>query len=475
MSQAIFETTEQSYTLDRVRLRFRDPKVEKEFEQESLRQSINFIRIYIVAGTGLYMMFGILDRIAGGSEYLSLWAIRYGVVTPILLAILALTFFPAFFKHAQLALGTTMMSAGLSIVVMTAIMSPPFNSNYYAGLIMVVIYCGTLIRLKFIHSLWMSIFLFACYQAVCWKINPIPTNVAISNDFFLIMATGVGLFSGYLEETYIRKAYASQKIIEDKNTFLKVLLQESQKANRSKSEFLATMSHELRTPLNAVIGFSDILKKQIFGPLGNEKYTDYVNDIHRSGSHLLSIINEILDLAKAESGKLELDEREVDVTEIIDRCIRMCHEQMQSGKISLVGPQNHEHVYVRADERLLFQIVLNLVSNAVKFTPDDGQVHISVAASASEGVVIKIADTGIGIAPADVERVLRPFEQVESSLTRRHSGTGLGLPYAVRLAQLHGGKLTLESAPGKGTTASVWLPPKRFIGFGLAVPLQAAV
>jgi signal transduction histidine kinase len=124
---------------------------------------------------------------------------------------------------------------------------------------------------------------------------------------------------------------------------------------------------------------------------------------------------------------------------------------------------------------ILFQIVLNLVSNAVKFTPDDGQVHISVAASASEGVVIKIADTGIGIAPADVERVLRPFEQVESSLTRRHSGTGLGLPYAVRLAQLHGGKLTLESAPGKGTTASVWLPPKRFIGFGLAAPLQAAV
>ena len=471
---SLFETTDQSFALDRVRLRFRDPQVEAQFMRESLAQSINFIRTYLIAGTGLYMMFGILDQIAGGADYLTLWGIRYGVVTPILLAVFGLTFSRAFAKYAQIALGATMMFAGLSIVAMTAIMSAPFNSQYYAGLIMVVIYCGTLIRLKFIHSLWISIFLFACYQAVCWWINPLPIETAISNNFFLVMATGVGLFSGYIEETYIRKAYSSQKIIEAKNALLNVLLQESHKANRSKSEFLATMSHELRTPLNAVIGFSDILKKQMFGPLGNDKYTDYVNDIHRSGSHLLSIINDILDLAKAESGKLELEEREVDVVDIIERCIRMCQGPAQNGKVRVVPPPVLHSVYVRADERLLFQLVLNLVSNAVKFTREGGEVRFSVAASQEEGVIVKVMDTGIGIPPDDIPRVLRPFEQVESSLARRHGGTGLGLPYAERLAQLHGGKLTLESELGRGTTAIVWLPPGRFMGFGNVVRLKAA-
>ena len=301
-----------------------------------------------------------------------------------------------------------------------------------------------------------------------------PFEKAISNDFFLFMATGVGLFSGYIEETYIRRAYASQKIIEGKNILLNVLLQESHKANRSKSEFLATVSHELRTPLNAVIGFSDILKKQMFGPLGNDKYTDYVNDIHRSGSHLLSIINEILDLAKAESGKLKLDEREVEVLDVLDRCIHMCNEAAHVGKVKLVPPQNREPILIRADERLFFQLVLNLVSNAVKFTPEGGEVRFSVAASVQEGVVIKVIDTGIGIAPEDIPRVLRPFEQVEGSLTRRHGGTGLGLPYADRLAQLHDGKLAIESELRRGTTATIWLPPSRFIGFGQVLPYRAA-
>jgi signal transduction histidine kinase len=469
-----FKTAESSFALDRVRLRFRDPQEEAVFGRESLAQSINFIRAYLIAGAGLYALFGILDTIVGGDQLYQLLAIRYGIVTPVILGVFAYTFFPAFLRRAQAALVIATLTAGFSIVVMTAIMSGPFKDGYYAGLIMVVIYCGTLIRLKFIHSLWISILLFVSYQLVCWWINPIPLEKAISNDFFLFMATGVGLFSGYIEETYIRRAYASQKIIESKNVLLNVLLQESHKANRSKSEFLATVSHELRTPLNAVIGFSDILKKQMFGPLGNDKYTDYVNDIYRSGSHLLSIINEILDLAKAESGKLELDEREVEIFDIIERCIRMCHEAAYTGKVNFIPPHNSDPVHIRVDERLFFQLVLNLVSNAVKFTPEGGEVRFSVTASANEGVVIKVADTGIGIAPEDIPRVLRPFEQVEGSLTRRHGGTGLGLPYADRLAQLHGGKLTIESELRRGTTATIWLPPSRFIGYGQIVPFRAA-
>ena len=231
-----------------------------------------------------------------------------------------------------------MFASGFGIILMTAVMSAPFNSQYYAGLIMVVIYCGSLIRLKFFHSLWISLLLIAAYQVVCLWINPIPAKNFINNDFFLAMSTGVGLFSGYIQEMYIRRAYVSQKIIEDKNAVTTLLLHEANQANKSKSEFLATMSHEFRTPLNAIIGFSDIIKNQVFGAVGNKQYAEYANDINASGQHLLAIINDILDLAKADAGKIQLTEREVDFTDVLRRCVRMCHERAQSGKVRLLFP-----------------------------------------------------------------------------------------------------------------------------------------
>jgi signal transduction histidine kinase len=294
---------EQRFELERIWLRFRDSGVETTFLHDTLRQSINFIRAYLIAGTCLYMFFGILDSVVGGAALKSMFLIRYGMVVPILLSILALTFFPLFFRIAQPALAMAMISSGEGVVAMTAIMGPPFNGQYYAGIIMCAIYCGSLIRLKFHYSVMISIFLFASYQVACVWINPIPLQTYISNNFFLAMATGVGLFSAYIQELYIRRAYVGQRIVEEKNRLVSEALEEAVRANKSKSEFLATMSHELRTPLNAIIGFSDIIKRELFGSLENERYSDYAKDIHDSGSHLLSIINDILDLAKAESGK----------------------------------------------------------------------------------------------------------------------------------------------------------------------------
>ena len=163
--QAPLVYPEQDYRFDHLRLRFRNPGVEQTFVRETLEQSINFVRVYLIAGTCLYICFGVLDMIVGGDLLPALWTIRYGVVCPILLGIFTLTFFPLFYRVAQPALALAMLASGLGIVVMTAIMHAPFNSNYYAGLIMVVIYCGSLIRLKFFHSLWISVFLIAAYQA----------------------------------------------------------------------------------------------------------------------------------------------------------------------------------------------------------------------------------------------------------------------------------------------------------------------
>jgi signal transduction histidine kinase len=454
--------SEPQFQLDRIRLRFRDPNAERMFEAEMLRQSLRFIRVYLVAGTLLYTTFGILDSVVGGPALGPILLIRFGVVTPILLGIFLATFFPVFFRLAQFFLGLAMLFAGMGVVAMTAVMLPPYNWLYYAGLIMVVSYCGTLIRLKFRYSVLISIVLFASYQTVCLWINPIPFQFYINNNFFLTMSTGVGLLSAYIQELYIRKAYMAQKVAEEKNRIATDALEESLRANKSKSEFLATMSHELRTPLNAIIGFSEIITQEMFGAVG-ERYLDYAGDIHQSGSHLLSIINDILDLAKAESGKLQLQEQEFDVTNALLSCVRMCRGRAEDSGVQLLFFGEQTDFRMRGDERLVTQIVVNLLSNSIKFTPSGGSVRLHIAGSRQKGIQITVSDTGIGIAPENIERVLRPFEQVESSMSRSHGGSGLGLPYAKRLAELHGGQLKLESQLEKGTTATVTIPAWRFV------------
>jgi two-component system, cell cycle sensor histidine kinase PleC len=460
------------FELDRVTLRFRDAEVERQFQYDTVRHSIHFIRAYVIAGTLLYLGFGVLDSVVGGTMLPALLMIRYLFVAPTLLAIFALTFFPVFIRIAQPVLGLGMLVSGLGVVAMTAIMAPPYNSLYYAGIVIVASYCGSMIRLKFHNTVLLAIITFASYQAVSLWINPIPREFYISNNFFLVLATGVGLFSAYVQELYIRRAYVGQRIVEEKNRLISEALTEAVRANKSKSEFLATMSHELRTPLNAIIGFSDIIQGELFGPVHNSKYIEYAHDIHDSGAHLLAIINDILDLAKAEAGKLELDEREFDVTKVLESCVRMCQGRAEAGKLKLIFFGGQSEIRAVADERLLLQVLTNLVANAIKFTPEGGSVRLYVTATPQKGIQFRIVDTGIGIAAEDIERVMRPFEQVESSYARRYSGSGLGLPYAKRLTELHGGTLSIESEIGKGTTVSVNLPPSRLVAINPRAVLQ---
>jgi len=452
-----------NYDLDRLRLSFRDAGVEREFEREALKQALNVIRLYLAAGTLLYVAFGALDYIVSKQALVGVFTIRYGFVCPTLLIILILSFTRVFARIGQFALVCSMVSTGLGIVAMTAIMPPPYNAQYYAGLIMVVIWCASMVRVRFLYSIVISIVIVSAYEVVATLVNPIPLATYISNNFFLFMATAVGLFAGYFQELYVRRSYVSQKIIETKNVTLSALLVEADKANRSKSEFLATMSHELRTPLNAIIGFSDVLKKQLYGTLGDGRYVEYVTDINASGMHLLSIINDILDLAKAEAGKLELREDDVDLDESLQSCVQMCRTRAAEGGVTLKLDMPAHGVCAFVDERLMRQLMLNLVSNAVKFTPPGGSASITLEAGAREGIMIRVVDTGVGIPEEHLERVLRPFEQVEGALSRRYGGTGLGLPFAKKIVELHGGSIKLESEVDKGTRVEVRLPASRLI------------
>ncbi len=234
-------------------------------------------------------------------------------------------------------------------------------------------------------------------------------------------------------------------------------------ANRAKSEFLANISHELRTPLNAIIGFSEIIRDEMFGPIGSEQYKDYIKDIHDSGEHLYSLINDILDVSKAEAGKLTLSESEVDIGDAIARCLRLVKERAERGGVKLAVEIEDSLPRLRADERKVKQILINLLSNAVKFTPEGGSVTTTARIERDGRLAITVADTGIGIDEKDMEAVMAPFGQVDSTLSRRYEGTGLGLPLTKALVDLHGGELTLESEVGHGTTATVRFPASRVI------------
>lgn len=233
-------------------------------------------------------------------------------------------------------------------------------------------------------------------------------------------------------------------------------------ANRSKTEFLANMSHELRTPLNAIIGFSEALTREIYGPLGTPKYAEYAEDIHHSGVHLLNIINDILDLSKIEAGKFDLGEDEVELAILIPSVMRIVSPRAEQAGIKLEMVLDNPDVAIICDERALKQVLINLLSNAVKFSHQGTVVKVTVF-SRADTLRIAVIDQGIGMDAEDIPHALEPFRQVDGTLTRNYEGTGLGLPLARRLTELHGGSLSIESAVGKGTSVFIDLPVERLL------------
>jgi PAS domain S-box-containing protein len=232
-------------------------------------------------------------------------------------------------------------------------------------------------------------------------------------------------------------------------------------ASRSKSEFLANISHELRTPLNAIIGFSEIMREEIFGPLGSAQYREYIGDVLDSAHHLLEVINDILDIAKAEAGKLELAEDDVDVAAVVRSAARLVQERAQRGQIAIRSALGDNLPTLHADERKLKQILLNLLTNSVKFTPAGGTIEVGARYAENGDFLITVTDSGIGIAEEHIATALAPFGQVDSKLNRKYEGTGLGLPLSSAMMRLHSGDLSIASTVGQGTVVTLRFPASR--------------
>lgn len=240
----------------------------------------------------------------------------------------------------------------------------------------------------------------------------------------------------------------------------------AESATQAKSKFLANMSHELRTPLNAIIGFSEIMRFEQFGPIENSRYAEYVRDIHDSGTHLLKVINDVLDVAKIEAGRIELEEAVVDLAQIARESLSFVRTRADKASLSIGLTIPPSMPRIRGDGQKLKQVLINLVTNAVKFTPEGGQVTIAVSLDADNSALVRVIDTGVGISADWISKLGQPFVQVENALNRRHEGTGLGLYLCKAIMELHGGALTLDSNPGGGTIVAAVLPPERVVHGG---------
>jgi signal transduction histidine kinase len=314
----------------------------------------------------------------------------------------------------------------------------------------------------------------AAQLLVFYLIQPIGSGHLAPAPPSALGAAGVlSVFSAAIYATimslyYVRTVAAQQEELEREIDRRREARQEADRANRAKAHFLANMNHELRTPLNAIIGFSEIMGGELLGPVGTAKYLSYSKDIAQCGRHLLKLIGEIIDLARIDSGNFVLIENDFDLSALADMTARQLRPLAEKGDLTIQvsGPS---HLHLRGDEPRIKQVLMNLLANAVKFSSRGSSIKLTVAQDPAQGAIITIADTGVGIQPADMPGVMQPFEQMAKTAMRSGTGAGLALPLARELIMQHGGTLTLDSAPGRGTTAVVTFPVER-VRSGLNIP-----
>lgn len=289
----------------------------------------------------------------------------------------------------------------------------------------------------------------------------------LSQNFYhfqIIITLGILLIICFLYLSLYLTSRKTERIItkqHDEKIALEKAKSIAEERNYQKSMFLANVSHELRTPLNAIIGFSEIIKDEVMGPVGNPQYKEYVQDINTSGIHLLSLINDILDYSKAEARKLDVEIINIDLTKIVKSCFRLVEQRATEGKIELISEIPISQVLLEADPKRMKQVILNLLSNAVKFTPEGEQVKVKIIEKILEQrIILSVEDSGIGISQKNISKAMSPFGQIDSSISRKYEGTGLGLPLARKLTEIMGGVFSIKSELGLGTTVTIEFPVK---------------
>jgi signal transduction histidine kinase len=427
-------------------LHFIDEKVEHSFRESSLPTLTIFARVGLVLALVLYLCFAFLDTWILPEQKESIWLIRaFAACT--FLACLFISYSPLFKLHNQAIQFITAMVGGLGLVAMVAIIPLEAVYYYYVGVILAIVFYYVVIGLEFNNALYANLLTIVCYEIVAFT-RELPLVMIVNNNFFLIGFSIVAASSGYVMERQRRLSFLQSREME----FLK---EKADAANQAKSRFFANMSHELRTPLNAIIGYSEILLEDASNRNDKQEYSD-LKSIWNSGRHLLRLINDILDLAKIESGGFELISENTPLAKLLN--------EIESTALPLATKNNNKIIFhtknipheIQVDSVRLKQILLNLIGNACKFTKK-GEITVKVERN-ENNVIFSVQDTGIGMSPEQLEKIFSEFQQAEASVAVIYGGTGLGLPISKQLVELMGGNISVSSEPGRGSEFQVLLP-----------------
>ncbi len=361
---------------------------------------------------------------------------------------------------------------GIDGIVWAAILLLPtakdvgYLEEYQFAVMLVVIAITTMLSFPIPAAVWAGSLPIAVVinHSILIHSRQIDTTLSLMSIgaivFFILLSkrlysSTVAMLNFRLEKDYLITELEQAKAVSDESR------RQAEEANTAKSRFLATMSHELRTPLNAILGFSEMMKSEVFGPLPNEKYKEYANDIHASGSHLLNLINEILDLSRIEAGRYKLNEEAVTLALVAEDCENLLRIRAKAKDISIVLDADQTLPKLWADERAVRQVILNLLTNAVKFTPNGGVITLTVKSTEDGGQMVSVKDTGIGIPEHEIATVLSAFGQGSAAIQSAEEGSGLGLSIVQALVTMHDGSFDLKSELRKGTTVTAKFPPSR--------------
>ncbi|MEK6243756.1 MAG: ATP-binding protein [Pseudomonadota bacterium] len=451
--------------MNRFSLRFAETGLEASFAEEQAHKAQRPVRTVALWAGGIILVFwalagATLPRIPNAHAHIAVPMI-------VLLGTLALGYAfintPRVLRHQQLFLMTGMCLGSAAIVGLASL--TPRATFLGVGYLMVVLHTFNiyaLVRLRFPSAVACAWLTAAMYVGYLGATGALTGRAFWDHAIALGMANAFGMLVGYQLELHLRREYVAMRDLKLAELELRRARDQAVAATLAKSQFLANMSHELRTPLNAINGFSEVLIERMFGEL-NEKQADYVKDIHSSGKHLLSLINDILDLSKVEAGRMELDVTTFHLPSAIDNAITLIRERAGRHGIALecnIDPSLGEF---GGDERKFKQIMLNLLSNAIKFTPEGGRIAVTAGAQ-NRLVEVAIADTGAGIAPDDLPLMFEEFRQVGTDHAKKAEGTGLGLALTKRFIELHGGSIRVESTLGKGSTFILTLAEQSLTG-----------